>query len=74
VLEAAIREPRAKLRATLVSSRDELLAFKDIATLREAGVERPPDRATDWDGAAAAAAERGMNRLAKRLEEHPAPA
>jgi 5'-3' exonuclease len=69
VLDAAIREPRAKLRATLVSSRDELLAFKDIATLRDAGVERPPDRATDWAAAATAAAERGMARLAKRLED-----
>jgi len=70
VLGAAIREPRAKLRATLLSDRDELLAFKDIATLRDAGVKRPRDRATDWAGAAAAAAERGMNRLAKRLSEH----
>ena len=61
--------PRPKLRTALIESRDELLAFKDIATLRDAGVKRPPDRETDWAGAAAAARERGMNRLAERLEK-----
>lgn len=68
VLENAIREPRPKLRGALIEAREELLAFKDIATLRDAGIERPPDRPTDWAGAAAAARERGMNRLADRLE------
>jgi 5'-3' exonuclease len=68
VLENAIREPRPKLRGALIEAREDLLAFKDIATLRDAGVERPPDRPTDWAGAAAAARERGMNRLADRLE------
>ncbi|HSR93635.1 MAG TPA: 5'-3' exonuclease H3TH domain-containing protein [Solirubrobacterales bacterium] len=68
VLDHAIREPRPKLRAALLDARDDLLAFKDIATLRDAGVDPPPDRPTDWTGAAAAARERGMNRLAERLE------
>lgn len=68
LLDNAIRESRPKLRATLLDGREELLAFKDIATLRDAGVDRPPDRPTDWHGAAAAARERGMNRLAERLE------
>jgi 5'-3' exonuclease len=68
VLDTAIREQRPKLRAALIEGREELLAFKDIATLRDAGVELPPDAATDWAGAAAAARERGMNRLAERLE------
>jgi 5'-3' exonuclease len=68
ILDNAIREPRPKLRGALLDGRDDLLAFKDIATLRDAGVERPPDRPTDWIGAAAAARERGMNRLAERLE------
>lgn len=68
VLDNAIRERRPKLRAALIDARDELLAFKDIATLRDAGVARPPDRPTDWAGAAAAARERGMNRLAERLD------
>jgi 5'-3' exonuclease len=67
VLEGAIRETRPALRSALLSARDELLAFKRIATLRDAGVKRPPDRPTDLAGAAAAAAERGMNRLAERL-------
>jgi DNA polymerase-1 len=68
VLDNAIREQRPALRAALIDAREDLLAFKDIATLRDAGVERPPDRPTDWAGAAAAARERGMNRLAERLE------
>jgi 5'-3' exonuclease len=70
LLDSAIREPRPKLRGTLIEGREELLAFKDIATLRDAGVDRPPDRPTDWMGAAAAARERGMNRLAERFEQN----
>lgn len=69
ILDAAIREQRPKLRAALIEGREELLAFKDIATLRDAGVERPPDAPTDWAGAAASARAHGMNRLAERLEE-----
>ncbi len=68
ILDNAIRVPRPKLRAALLDARDDLLAFKDIATLRDAGVDPPPDRDTDWTGAAAAAREHGMNRLAERLE------
>jgi 5'-3' exonuclease len=67
VLANAIREQRPKLRGALIDGREELLAFKDIATLRDAGVEPPPDNPTDWAGAAAAAREHGMNRLAERL-------
>jgi 5'-3' exonuclease len=68
VLENAIREPRPALRGALLDARDELLVFKDIATLRDAGVERPADRPIDWAGAAEAARGLGMNRLAERLE------
>ena len=68
VLDGAIRERRPALRGALIDGREELLAFKDIATLRDAGVERPPDRPTDWAGAAAAARGRNMKRLAERLE------
>jgi 5'-3' exonuclease len=68
VLDNAIREPRPKLRGALIEAREDLLAFKDIATLRDAGVDPPPDAPTDWAGAAAAARERGMNRLAERLQ------
>ncbi len=68
VLDGAIRETRPRLRGELVEHRDDLLAYKEIATLQDAGVKRPPDRPTDWTAAAAAARERGMNRLAERLE------
>ena len=68
VLEAAIAETRPKLRAALLGSRDELLAFKEIATLQEVSVKRPRDRRLNAAGAAAAARERGMNRLADRLD------
>jgi DNA polymerase-1 len=70
VLDGAIRERRPALRGALIEGREDLLAFKDIATLRDAGVERPPDQPTDWTGAAAAARELGMNRLAERLDQH----
>jgi 5'-3' exonuclease len=72
ILDNAIREPRPKLRGALLDARDDLLAFKDIATLRDAGVKPPPDRPTDWAGAAAAARKHGMNRLAERLEANAA--
>jgi DNA polymerase-1 len=69
LLDNAIRETRPKLRDALIGQREELLAFKDIATLRDAGVDPPPDRPTDWEGAAKAALERGMRKLAERLIE-----
>jgi len=69
VLDGAIRETRPRLRGELIEHREDLLAYKQIATLQDAGVKRPPDRPTDWSAAAAAARERGMNRLAERLEE-----
>ena len=68
ILDQAIREQRPKLRAALIEGREELLAFKDIATLRDAGVKPPPDRPTDWAAAASAARDRGMSRLADRLQ------
>jgi len=69
VLENALAESRPALRKSLLGSRDELLAFKDIATLRDAGVKRPKDRPTNYSAAAKAARELGMNRLAERLEK-----
>jgi 5'-3' exonuclease len=68
VLDGAVRERRPALRGALIEGREELLAFKDIATLRDAGVEPPPDQATDWAGAAEAARSYRMRRLADRLE------
>ena len=67
-LARAVRERRPRLRGALLEGRERLLAFKAIATLRDADVERPADRPTDWVSAAGAARERGMNRLAERLE------
>ncbi|MCD6015413.1 MAG: flap endonuclease [Geminicoccaceae bacterium] len=67
VLEHAIRMPRPALRTALLDGREQLLAFKQIATLHDAKVRRPRNRRTDWSGAAKAARKRGMNRLADRL-------
>ncbi len=67
VLDTAIRETRPKLRTTLVESREDLMAYKEIATLQDASVKRPRDRRTNWKAAAKAARGRGMNRLAERL-------
>jgi 5'-3' exonuclease len=67
VLDAAIREPRPALRTALIGDREQLLAFKEIATLRTQKVSRPRDKRTDYRGAATAARQRGMNRLAERL-------
>ena len=66
VIDGAIRE-RPAVRRALIEQADELRAFKDIATLRDADVELPADRETDREGGAAAAEELGMNRLARRL-------
>jgi 5'-3' exonuclease len=71
-IEGAVRERPARLSGVLRDSADELRTFKDIATLRRIPVERPPDRETDFAGAAAAARERGLNRLAERLERSAA--
>ena len=69
VLAGAFREPRPGLRRALTENPEELLAFKEIATLREVKVGRPRDKRTDYRSAAKAARERGMNRLAERLLE-----
>jgi 5'-3' exonuclease len=70
-LIAAAASPRTDLRprvrAALTDDARALRDFREIATLRHVDVERPPDGPTDWAGAAAAARERGMNRLSERL-------
>ena len=68
-LDGAVRESKPSVRKALMEQRDELLRFKEIATLQDVPVELPPDRPTDLPGGAAAARERGMNRLAERLEK-----
>jgi 5'-3' exonuclease len=74
-LEGAIEAARrvsSRMRprtAAALTENDELLrSFKVIATLQPIELERPPDRATDFVGGAAAARELGMSRLADRLE------
>jgi 5'-3' exonuclease len=67
-LEGALRESKPRVRATLLEQREELVRFKEIATLRDVALEPPADAPTDFAGAARAASERGMDRLARRLE------
>jgi DNA polymerase-1 len=72
---AAAAKPGAmtpRQAGALTGDPDALRAFKDIATLREVKLERPADAPLDRDRAAAAARERGMNRLAERLAAWPA--
>jgi 5'-3' exonuclease len=69
VLANAMREPRPALRTALLGDREQLLTFKEVATLRTTKVRRPRDKRTDYRSAAKAASERGMNRLAERLLE-----
>jgi 5'-3' exonuclease len=64
-LEAAL--DAAPEGTPLASAREQLLGFKEIATLRDVPVERPPDRPTDYAGGAQAARKLGLNRLAERL-------
>ncbi len=66
-IDNGVRETKKTVRAALCTQGDELRAFKEIATLQDVDVELPPDTPTDYAGAAAAAQERGMERLAKRL-------
>ena len=59
---------RPRVRAALTDDAQALRDYRKMATLQPVDIERPPDQPTDWVGAAAAARERGMNRLADRLE------
>ena len=68
VLDGAVRESKPSVRRALLESRDELLRFREIATLQTVKVKLPKDSPTDFASAAAAARERGMNRLAERLD------
>jgi 5'-3' exonuclease len=68
-IENAVRERPPRLSGALLHGADELRMFKDLATLRTVKVKRPRDKGTDYAGGAKAARERGMNRLAERLEK-----
>lgn len=71
-LIAAARQPVPPLKprvvGTLTAQADELRAFHDIASLRPIDVDRPADAPLNAAAAATAARERGMNRLADRLD------
>jgi len=67
-VDGALGEARATVRTALLDGRDRLIAFKEVATLRDIEVDLPPDRETDYRRAARAAAELGLRRLAERLE------
>ena len=69
LLENALRITRPALRTTLTSSAAEIRAYLDIATLRDAKLERPKDAPTNLRGGARSARRHGMNRLAERLEK-----
>jgi 5'-3' exonuclease len=70
-LEALLALPRGltpRVYGSLRDQADELRAFRAIATLQPIEIERPADARLDPKRAAQAARERGMNRLAERLE------
>lgn len=69
LLDHALEQRTPRIRGALHDGREQLLAYRQMATLQDAGVTRPPDAPTDWDAASKAAADYGMNRLAERLAE-----
>ncbi|HEU4802700.1 MAG TPA: 5'-3' exonuclease [Solirubrobacterales bacterium] len=69
VLENALEQSTPRIRGALRDGRDEILAYREMATLQDAGVSRPPDAPTDWTAGADAAERFGMNALADRLRE-----
>jgi 5'-3' exonuclease len=69
-LRAVQRSPtseRPRVVAALSESAELLRTFKEIATLVQVDVRRPPDRATDFASGARVAGEMGMERLRSRL-------
>jgi 5'-3' exonuclease len=73
-LDALLGLPRGltpRVYESLRDQADELRAFRAIATLQPIDVELPADASLDHDGAAQAARERSMNRLAERLSAWP---
>jgi DNA polymerase-1 len=64
--EAAEMTPRTA--ATLREHEQQLLMFKQVATLQRIDAAPPPDRTTDFAGGAEVAQQMGMLRLARRLQ------
>jgi len=76
-LESAISAAageRPRIAQALTEHASQLIAYKEIATLRLVELDRPPDREADLHGGAQAAKRFGMNRLAERLEAAESPA
>jgi DNA polymerase-1 len=73
VLTAA-EQLRPRIATALAEQADELRTFREIATLQNVGVTRPPDSLTDHIRGAQAARNLGMNGLATRLEQGAAAA
>ena len=69
ILDDFLPDSTPRIRGVLKDNRDDLLAYREIARLQDAGIKRPPDRETDWAGAAKAASKAGMGQLAGRLEK-----
>jgi len=67
ILDRALEQSTPRIRGALRDDREQILAYREMATLQDAGAARPPDTPTDWDAAADAAERFGMNRLAERL-------
>jgi DNA polymerase-1 len=65
--EAGFGDLRRRTAETLHEHDELLCTFKQIATLVEMDVPRPPDAPTDFAAGAAATAELGMRRLSERL-------
>jgi DNA polymerase-1 len=61
------RDLRPRTRAALLDNEQQLLDFKQVATLQPVRVRPPRDRATDHLAGATAAEKLGMRRLAERL-------
>jgi 5'-3' exonuclease len=69
VLAKALEQSTPRIRGVLRDDREQILAYREMATLQDAGVDRPPDAPTDWAGGADAAERLGMNQLAGRIRE-----
>jgi 5'-3' exonuclease len=68
-VESVTTEIRPRIAAALREHAQQLLSFKQIATLVSIELSRPADRGTDFASGARKAREFGMNRLATRLEQ-----
>ena len=67
-LDAALRETNAERAARADRAARGAAALQGDRHAADVDVELPADRETDFEGAAQAARERGMERLAKRLQ------